>query len=139
MAALNTGTDSSAKDQAVKVGTPIVYNMPAPASYLGNSTYTALDIAGGIIVHNTNAGAATGTLPTPTALMALIESPRIGDCLECLIVNGGSTGSITLTAVTGVTFDTNQVAGSQVIATLTSKYVICRFSNVTTPAYVVYS
>lgn len=136
-----SGTDSTAQEQAVKVGNPVIYNMPAPASYAGNATYTATDIVGGIIVHNTSAGAVTGTMPSPSLLLAQIDKPRIGDCVECLIINGGASGAITLTAVAGVTFDTNQLSGSQVIATQTSKYVICRFTNVTagSQAYVVYS
>jgi hypothetical protein len=136
-----SGTDTSARDQAVKVGNPIIYNMPTPASYAGSATYLPSDIVGGIIVHNTSGGAVTGTMPSPAALAALIEAPRIGDCVECLIINGGSAGNITLTAVAGVTFDTNQLAGSQIVATLTSKYITCRFTNVTpgSMAYVVYS
>lgn len=136
-----SGTDSTAQEQAVKVGNPVIYNLPAPASYAGSATYTATDIVGGIIVHNTSAGAVTGTLPSPAALIAQIDKPRVGDTVECLIVNGGSSGNITLTAVAGVTFDTNQLAGSQIIATASSKWVLCRFTNVTagSQAYVVYS
>lgn len=134
-------TNSDAQDQSVKVGNPMVFNMPAPASKTGSVVYAAADIIGGIIVHNTAAGAVTGTLPSPDSLASLIENPRVGDCIECLIINGGTTGSITLTAVAGVTFDSNQIAASQVIATLTSKYVIMRFTNITqgSRAYVVYS
>jgi hypothetical protein len=134
-------TDSTAQDQSVKVGNPMIFNMPTPASKSGAAVYAATDIIGGIIVHNTAGGTVTGTLPSPDSLASLIENPRVGDCVECLIINGGSTGSITLTAVAGVTFDTNQLGGSQVIATLTSKYVIMRFTNITagSRAYVVYS
>lgn len=134
-------TNTSMQDQSVKVGNPTIFNMPAPASKSGNTTYSATDIIGGIIVHNTGGAGVTGTFPSPDTLASLIENPRVGDCVECLIINGGSAGNITLTAVAGVTFDSNQLAGSQIIATVTSKFVFMRFTNVTpgSRAYVVYS
>lgn len=137
-----TGTESDGRDSGQRIGNPVIYNTPAPASYSGAAiTYTAADIIGGCIVHNTAGGAATGTLPSPSSLANSFPDPRIGDTVPCLIINGGSTGSITLTAVAGVTFDTNQAAGSQVILTASSKYINCRFTNVTpgSMAYVVYS
>lgn len=138
-----TGTDSELRDEAVKVGNPVIFNMPPPASYSSTAvTYLAADIVGGIIVHDTTGQAATGTLPSPDSLAALVDNPRVGDVVECLIVNGGSAGAITLTAPSGsVTFDTNQKSGSQVIATQASKWVLCRFTNVTAGSrtYVVYS
>lgn len=137
-----TGTDSILKDEAVKVGNPVVYNLPLPASYSTSAaTYQAADIIGGIIVHDTTSVAATATLPTPSSLATQFDSPRVGDTVECLIINGGVTGSITLSGVTGVSFDTNQLTVSRVIQNGSSKYVMCRFTNVTagSQAYTVYS
>lgn len=138
-----TGTESDGRDSAQRIGNPVIYNTPPPASYVGAAiTYTAADIIGGCIVHNTSGGAATGTLPTAASLANSIDTPRIGDTVPCLIINGGSAGSITLTAPNAsVTFDTNQLAGSQLITTASSKYINCRFTNVTpgSMAYVVYS
>lgn len=144
---MTSGTDSTAQDQAVKVGNPMIYNMPAPASFAtGSQSYSAANVIGGIIVHNTGGAGVNGTLPTAAALLAALAANgcpmRVGDTIECLIVNGGTTGSITLLAPNGqVTFDTNQAAGSQVIATLSSKFVQLRFTNVTigAEAYTVYS
>lgn len=139
--ALGTGTDSTDRDMAVKVGNPIIYNMPAPASYgTSNTTFLAADIIGGIIVQDGTGGISV-SLPSASSLAALVDTPRIGDCVECLIVNGSGSGAITLTVGTGVTFDTNQLSGSRIISAASSKYVTCRFTNVTagSQAYVVYS
>jgi hypothetical protein len=140
-----TGVDDSGKDMAQKVGNPVIYNMPAAASYSGAVTYQASDLIGGIIVHNTSGAGVNGTLPTAASMRAALSQfgapARVGDTIYCLIVNGGSTGSITLVAGSGGSFDTNQVAGSQVIATQTSKTALIRMTNVTpgSEAYTVYS
>jgi hypothetical protein len=140
-----TGIDDAGKDMAQRVGNPVIYNMPAAASYSGAQTYLNTDLIGGIIVHNTGGAGVNGTLPTAALMRAALSqfgSPaRVGDTIYCLIVNGGSAGSITLIAGSGGSFDTNQVAGSQVIATLTSKTVLLRMTNVTpgSEAYTIYS
>jgi hypothetical protein len=136
-----TGWNVDGANQAQKTGNPMVYNTPTPASYgVGNQTYLVADIIGGLIVHN-GTGNATGTVPTAAALAAAILNPQVGDTIECLIINGGASGNITVTANTGATFDANQVTLSQVIQPISSKYVVMRFTN-TTPgsqAYVIYS
>jgi hypothetical protein len=138
------GANTDAQGQAVLVGNPMIYNMPAPASYTGATVYVAADIVGGIIV-NGNSGAMNGTLPTAALLVAAIRNIvgsqlAIGACVECLIINGG-TGVITLIAGSGGSFDTNQAGSSQIIAVGTSKYVTIRLSNVTigSEAYVIFS
>ncbi len=135
-----TGTNSEAQDQAVKVGTPVIYNTPAPASYAsGAQTYTAADILGTIIVHDGTSGL-TATLPTAALLVAAIPNCRVGDTIECLIINGANaSGSIVLAGGTGGTFDTNQGGGSKIVSFGNSKYVNIRVTNVITPAYVIYS
>src|SRR6266705_1087454 len=129
-----SGANTDSQGQAVLVGTPVIYNTPAPASYTGSQTYLAADILGGTIVHG-NAGAANGTLPTAALLAGAIKGilgmqMAIGSMVECLIVNGG-TAAITLLAGSGGTFDGNQGAASQVIAINASKYVQLRFTNIT--------
>lgn len=138
------GANTDAQGQAVLVGNPMIYNMPAPASYPSTQTYAAADIVGGIIVQG-NAGAISSTLPTAALLVAAIKAivgPQlaVGACVECLIINGG-TGIVTLIAGTGGTFDTNQGGASQIIGVGTSKYVTLRLTNVTpgSEAYVIYS
>lgn len=137
--------NSDARDQAVVVGNPMIFNMPAPKSYAsGNQTYTTGDILGGIIIHD-GTGGATGTLPTAAALLAALPqppAPRNGDTIECLIINGANaSGTVTLAAGSGGGFDTNQGGGSRVILFGTSKFVLIRFTNTTigSEAYVIYS
>lgn len=137
---MTTGVDEASRDMAVKYGNPYVQNMPANASYTGNQTYAAADLIGGTIVHNAS-GNVTATLPTAALMRANIPNARIGDTIFCLIVNGaGATGTITLAAGSGGSFDTNQQAGAQVIPQGTSKTVQLRMTNVTpgSEAYVVY-
>ena len=140
-----SGCDSTDQNMSVKVGNPMIYNLPIPASYAsGSQSYATSDIIGGIIVHNTGGVGVNGTLPTAALLLGAMKSigpMLVGDTIECLIVNGGSAGSITLVASAGVSFDTNQVAGSQIIPTANSKWVQIRFTNVAigSEAYTVYS
>lgn len=138
----NTGVNSDAQDQGSKIGSPIIYNTPVPASYAaGAQTYLPADLLGQIIVHD-GTGSSTATLPTAALLVAAIPSCRVGDTVECLIINGANaSGTITLAGGTGGTFDTNQGGGSKIIAFGSSKYVNIRVTN-TTPgsqAYVIYS
>jgi hypothetical protein len=138
------GANTESQGQALLLGNPEIFNMPAPASYTGAGiTYLTGDIIGGIIVHG-NSGAVTATLPTAALLVAAIKAIvgsqlQIGATIGCLIVNGG-TGTITLAAGTGGSFDTNQSSG-QAILTGTSKYAMLRLTNITvgSEAYTIYS
>ncbi len=117
---------------------------PAPASYntAGPVTYTAADILGGIIVRDPNGAGRTDVLPTAALLVAALPGVRVGDIVECLIVNGADAAeTITLTAGSGGAFDANQTAASRVIGQNSQKSVVIRFTNVTaaSEAYVAYS
>lgn len=134
-----TGIDETDRDMAVRFGNPEVLNTPAPASYTtANTAFTAADIIGGLIVQDGTGGVSVA-LPSAASVAAAIPGTlRIGDTITCLIVNGANaSGSVTLTAGTGVTFDTNQAAGSRIIAFGSSKYIVVRFTSLT--AYTVYS
>lgn len=138
------GANTEAQGQALLIGNPECYNMPAPASYNGATTFLASDVIGGIIVSG-NAGAITDTMPTASLLVAAIKGifgPQVavGLTIPCLIINGG-TGAITLAAGAGGSFDGNQSAGSQVIPIGASKYVMIRLTNITvgSESYTMYS
>ena len=135
------GANTDGQGQAMLMGNPEVWNMPAPASYSGATTYLASDIIGGIIVNGGTTFASV--LPTAALLVAAMKGIfgpqlQVGATVGCLIVNGGS-GTITLTAGSGGAYDTNQSSG-QAILTGTSKYVMIRLTNVTlgSEAYVIY-
>lgn len=140
--ATNTGINSDSQDMGSKIGTPIIYNTPAPTSFAsGNQTYTAANLLGQIIVHD-GTGGSTATLSTAALLVSAIPNCRVGDTVECLIINGANvSGTITLAAGTGGTFDTNQGGGSKVITFGNSKYINIRITNsiVGSEAYVIYS
>jgi hypothetical protein len=117
---------------------------PAPASYntAGNITYTAADIIGGIVVRDPNGASRTDTLPTAAQLVAALPGVRVGDIVDCLLVNGADAAeNITLQAGAGGAFDANQTAASRVIGQNSQKSVLVRFTNVTaaSEAYVVYA
>lgn len=142
---MTNGTDSSGKDLAQVVGNPVIYNMPQPASYAGNQTYTPSDLLGGTIVHD-GTGGVTATFPSAQALVRAISQfgyqARVGDTLYCLITNGANvSGAITLATGAGGAFDANQGGGSRSIPFGTSKTVQVRITNSTpgSEAYVIYS
>ena len=142
---MTNGTDSAGKDMAQVVGNPVIYNMPQPASYAGNQTYTANDLLGGTIVHD-GSGGVTATFPSAAALVRGLSQfayqPRIGDTIYCLITNGANvSGAITIATGAGGSFDANQGGGSRSIPFGTSKTVQVRVTNVTpgSEAYIIYS
>jgi predicted RecA/RadA family phage recombinase len=117
---------------------------PAPASYAtaGAQTYTAADILGGIIVRDPNGASRSDVLPTAALLVAALPGARVGDLVDCLIVNGADAAeTITIGAGAGGAFDANQTAASRVIGQNSQKSVVIRLTNVTpaSEAYVVYA
>jgi len=126
----SSGTDSTGQNQSIKVGSPLIYNLPTPANYAaGAQTYLAADIVGGIITHP--AGTSTGQLPTATAIASILRGGgtplNIGDTIECLILNSAA-GTLTLLLGAGMSFDTG---GSGLIPANNSKYCQFRFTGVT--------
>lgn len=106
------------------------------------STYTAANMLAGVIV-NSNAGAVTATLDTATNIIAAINAvssgANVGDIISFELINGGSTsGTITVGAGTGGTFDANVPAANKAVGINLAKTVFVRITNVTTPAYVIY-
>lgn len=147
-----TGSSEEFQDSAVKVGNPMIFNMPAPTSFgVGAQTLTAAQVLGGIVISAGSAGvgATAITLPTAVSLAATIRSQYSsrgiipGDTVLFLLINGNSsTGVLTVTSPgAGVTFDPNQSAASQVVGANSSKEIYLRFTNGTpgSEAYVVYS
>lgn len=140
-----SGIDDSGKDMAQRVGNPVIYNMPAAASYVGSVSYLASDLIGGTIVHD-GTGNVTATLPTAAQVRAAMSmfgsAARVGDTIYCLITNGANaSGGITLALGAGGAFDANQGGGSRAIPFGTSKTVMLRMTNVTpgAEAYTIYS
>lgn len=125
-----TGAFEEAQDSAFKVGNPEIFNIPAPASLTGSSnTLTAQQLVNGIIVIN-NATTTTATLPTATALAAVLRgfSSRgiiAGDAIYVTLVSGGA-GAITITDSASIIHDANT---SQSVPAGTSRQLLVRFTN----------
>jgi hypothetical protein len=137
-----TGTETSHQSQVFKSG-PVIQNTPVPPSYAtaGNQTYTTSDILGTVIVRNPNGANRVDVLPTAALMVAAIPQCRVGDAVDCLIINGAAaTNTVQITAGTGGSLDPNQTAGSATIAAATSRYISIRITNATkgSEAYVFY-
>lgn len=127
----NSGVDSSAQNQGVKIGSPLIYNTPTPAIFAtGNQTYAAADIVGAILLHSA-AAPSNGQLPTAVAIAAILRAGgvplNVGDTIDCIIINNGA-AALTLVLGAGMSFDTG---GNGTIPANNSKDCQFRFTGVT--------
>lgn len=139
---MSTGLKNKFRDNQFVAEKYISRDAVTSDATVGARTYTAAEIMGGIIVRDPNGAGRTDVFPTAALLVAACVSPRIGDVLECLIINGADAAeAITLSAGTGGSFDTNQTAASRVIAQNSSKMVRIRLTGVVagSEAYVIYA
>ena len=68
------------------------------------ATLTVAQITGNLLVGNPSTTAATYTLPTATAIDAVITNAKIGSTFNLTVINlGTSTGLITMAVGTGIT------------------------------------
>ena len=78
-----------------------------PTTLTGDTTLTAAQVAGGLIVcKKTTDATLTVTLPTAAALDAAIPSAKVGSAFELTICNNNNTGSsstVPVTTGTGIT------------------------------------
>ncbi len=116
-------------------------NGTAPTSNTSTSfTITAAILLGGVLINN-SAGA-TATMDTAANIVAAVNGATAGAVIGDMIAIeiSANTGTTTVAAGTGGTFDTNVTAGAKVIAVASAKTVFVRLTNVTagTEAYVIY-
>ena len=75
-----------------------------PQTATSTATLTAAQVTGGFLVANPSTSAATYTLPTASAIDAVVTSAKVGSTFTLNIVNiGTSSGTVTLAAGTGIT------------------------------------
>lgn len=126
-------------------GTNYICGTGAPISTVPGATST-IDIGQlltGIVIQAPSAGNAS-TLDTAANIVAGINKmsagAQIGDVIQCYFGNGSAANTITITAGSGGSFDTNQPAAARVIAVNSSRWVMVRLTNVTSAseAYVIY-
>lgn len=101
----------------------------------GDLTYTAAQIAGGIITRDPNGGARTDTTDTAAAIIAALDLDTDGDCFEAYIINTADAAeAITLAGGTGVTFAN---VGQTIAQNESCKLIIRRTSSTTVTIYIV--
>lgn len=113
----------------------------APISSTSTSiTLTAANILTGILI--VNSAGSTVTLDTAVNIVAAVNNSSAGANIGDVIAFEASanTGTITIAAGTGGTFDTNVVAAARIIPISGAKTVFLRLTNVTlgSEAYAIY-
>lgn len=99
----------------------------------GPNTYTAAEIAGGMIQRDCNGDNRADVFPTAAAILALMPNTEIGAFIECTIQNfSNAAETITMTTATGLTLN-----GTMTIAQANSKTF--RFVKTSSSTMTVYS
>jgi len=81
-----------------------LYATAAQQTATATATLTVAQITGNLLVGNPSTTAATYTLPTATAIDAVITNAKIGSTFNLTVINlGTSTGLITMAVGTGIT------------------------------------
>jgi len=81
-----------------------LYATAAPQTATATATLTVAQVTGSLLVGNPSTTAATYTLPTATAIDAVITNAKIGSTFNLTVINlGTSTGLITMAVGTGIT------------------------------------
>jgi len=81
-----------------------LYATAAQQTATATATLTVAQITGNLLVGNPSTTAATYTLPTATAIDAVITNAKIGSAFNLTVINlGTSTGLITMAVGTGIT------------------------------------
>ena len=107
---------------------------PAPQTATSTATLTAAQVTGEWLVANPSTSAATYTLPTATALDAVLTNAKVGTTFDLFIVNTGtSSGAVTLALGTGITD-----GGNALVAVAVTSSALFRFRKTGDAAYVVY-
>jgi|TARA_R110002126_G_scaffold250242_1_gene393150 hypothetical protein len=81
-----------------------LYATASQQTATATATLTVAQITGNLLVGNPTTTAATYTLPTATAIDAVITNAKIGSTFNLTVINlGTSTGLITMAVGTGIT------------------------------------
>ena len=116
-----------------------IYATAAPQTATATATLTVAQITGNLLVGNPSTSAATYTLPTATAIDAVITNAKIGSTFNLTVINlGTSTGLITMAVGTGITAVGNLVVAITGSAAGVSGAAEFMFRKTDTAAYSVY-
>jgi hypothetical protein len=106
----------------------------APQTATSTATLTAAQVTGGMLVANPSTSAATYTLPTASAIDAVLTSAKVGSTFELSVVNTGtSSGTVTLATATGITD-----GGNAFVAVAVTSSAVFTFRKTGDGAYTVY-
>jgi len=131
--------DTFLQDQWQKTEKTVQQTTVTTDATAGARTYTAAEILGGIILRDPAGASRSDVLPTAALLIGSMRRPRIGDTVECTIINTADAAeTITIGAGAGGDFATAQTAASKVIGQNASGRLMIRVTGTATPAYVVY-
>lgn len=101
----------------------------------GPLTLTAAMVLGGSLLRDPAGAGRTDVLPTAALLVAGLTGAKVGDILALYVVNcADAAETITMSAGSGGTWNTNQPAAARVIPQNTSRWVFIRLTNVTSGA-----
>jgi hypothetical protein len=90
-------TDGNLNEQVMETQTD-------PQTATATATLTVAQITGGLLVGNPSTSAASYTMPTATAIDAVMTNMKTSSCFLLNVVNiGTSTGLITMVVGTGIT------------------------------------
>lgn len=156
---LMAGMDEAVSNQRVRAyvsGDPVSTAAPGAQQYgtmwmngtgvatsfaSGNQTYTAAQLGGGIIIHNTGTTATTGTTDTAANILAYMNvnsaGVNVGDILQvAMLSNTGTTGTLTISGGTGITLDAN--GSGAVPVNGGSKQMLFRCTSTSVPTFTLY-
>ncbi len=109
----------------------------APQTATATATLTAAQVTGGILVGDPSTSAANYTLPTASAIDAVMTNMKVGSTFDLTIINlGTSSGVITVVTNTGLT-----LVGMLTLPITTSAGSSATFrfrKTATTPTFTVY-
>lgn len=131
--------DTYLQDQWLKTTKNVPQLTVSTITTAGAETYTAAQVLGGLICRDPAGGSRTDTLPTAALLVGAMRSPKIGDVVECTIINDADAAeTITIDAGSGGAY-AGQPAASKVIAQNASGRLLIRITGVgSAAAYVCY-
>jgi hypothetical protein len=112
---------------------------PAPQTATSTATLTTAQILGGILVVDPTTTASSLTMPTATAIDAVMTNLKTNSTFRLVVINlGTSTGIVTMVVGTGITAVGNLLVGINGVSAGTTDSAEFLFRKTGTAAYSVY-
>ena len=112
---------------------------PAPQTATSTATLTVTQLLGGLLVVDPTTTASSLTMPTATAIDAVMTNLKTNSTFRLVVINlGTSTGIVTMVVGTGITAVGNLLVGINGVAAGTTDSAEFLFRKTGTAAYSVY-